>query len=153
MAKQSLENVSGSIQLRQFACGQGAEMRREILDTAPAALLKQASSFSGGADVHAAGVLGISTDFNEAAALESGDDPTHRRRLDLLGGGQLAERSGTGKDQDGKGGELCGAYAGGRILLAHAAQQVDRGGMKANSSRDGFGPRRDIFGLDFCHRI
>ncbi len=46
-----------------------------------------------------------------------------------------------------------GADAGSDILLAHPAQQVDGGGVKAVGGGDRFGPGRDssglgVFGLD-----
>ncbi len=95
--------------------------------------------------------------------LESGDDAAHGWRLDLLGGGEFAERFRvsdlwTAEDQHGECRQLRGADSGGCILVAHAAQQVDGGGMKAVRGGDGFGPGRDGSGLvflrlDFCHRI
>ncbi len=98
---------------------------------------------------------GSPRDFNQAAALQSGDDAAHGGRLDLLGGGEFAERFRAGEDQDRQRGELRGADAGSDILLAHAAQQVDGGGMKAVGGGDAFRPGRDssglgVSGLTFC---
>src|SRR5271156_2854103 len=128
-------------------------MSRQIFDAALASFLEKPRPFSGGADMHTASVTGIARDFNQAVTPESGDDAAHGGWLDLLGGGELAQRSGPGKDQNREGGELRRTYAGGCVLLAHAAQQVDGSGMKAVGGRHSFRPGRDIFGLDFLHRI
>jgi len=162
IAQKLLQNIGGSAELGKFAGGQRMEMGREVGDTALAALLEKPCAFSRWADLHAAGVVGIVSDSNQAAASKSGDDAAHGGWLDLLGGGEFAEslgasNPGTGKDEYGEGRQLRGADSGGHILQAHAAQQVDGGGVKPVGGGNGFGPGRDVFrfdsGLDFCHRL
>jgi hypothetical protein len=157
-AQEVFQNVGGGAELGKFAAGEGIEMGCEVLDAALAALLEKARALRGGADVYPARVAGIASDIDQVTAFESGDDAGHGRRFDLLGGGELAERFGAGKDQNGESGQLCRAHTGSHVLQAHTAQQVDGGRMKAVGGGEGRGPGRDItrldgLGLDFRHRI
>ena len=63
------------------------------------------------------------------------DDPAHRRRLDLLGLGELGERQRPGKDDHRQGRQARRRKAAAVILAAERAQQPDRGRME---------PRRDV---------
>src|ERR1700692_191017 len=114
-------------------------MLREILDAALASLPKQSCAFGGGANVHAAAVHGIASDLDHPAALESGDNAAHGGRLDLLGGGEIAKRFGSGKHQHRQGRELRRADSGSSVLLADSAKQVDGGGMKPVGGCDRIG--------------
>ena len=153
VAQQLFQDAGGGAELVKFTPGQGIEMGREILDSALASLLEKARAFGGSADAHAACVVGIASDFNQAAAFESGDDAAHGGRLDLLGGGEFAERLRTGKDEHGERGQACRTFAGGYVLPPRAAEQVDGGGMKAVGRLECLRSGCDVLGLDFCHRI
>src|SRR5258706_4567758 len=113
-------------------------MGSQVIDAALAALLKKACAFGCGVDLHAACVMRIASNFDHAAMLESGHDAAHGGGLDLLGSSEFAERLWAGKDQHGECGQLRWADAGSHILLPHAAQQMDGGGVKACAGRDGF---------------
>ena len=153
VAKESFQDFGGGAQLGEFFAGQRIEMSCEILDAAPAPLLEKASASGGGADAHAPGVVGIAGDIDQAAALKRGHDAAHGGWLDLLGGGEAAKRLGTGEDKDRERRELRGADTAGCVLLAHAAQEVDGGGMKPVGGCDGFASQGGVFGLDFSHEI
>ena len=88
-------------------------------------------ALGGGANLHAAGVVGVGGNGDQAAAGQASDDAAHGWRLDLLGGGQFAQCFRASEHQHRKRGEPRGAFAGGDILLAHTAQQVDGGGVQA----------------------
>ena len=68
---------------------------------------------------------------DETAGLERLDDARHRRRADLLGGGELPERPRPTEDEDGERGQLRRRDAGLRILTADMPQSVDGGRVKA----------------------
>jgi hypothetical protein len=153
VVEQLFEDIGGGPDLGQFACGQAAEMGRKIFDAALAALLKKVRALGGSADVHPAGVSAVAGDFNQMAAPKSGNDTAHGRRLNLLGGGELAQGFRSAKDENREGRELRGPYAGDGILFADPAQQVDGNGMKTVGGGDGLRTARNIFGLDFSHRI
>ncbi len=74
-------------------------MAGEELNSTAARLLQKARALGGRADVPAARVVRIANDFNQATALESGNDAAYGGRLDLLGGSECSERFGAGKDQ------------------------------------------------------
>jgi hypothetical protein len=67
---------------------------------------------------------------DQTGPLKPGYDAAHGGGPDLLGIGQLAERSWPPKDQHGKGGKLCGAYAAFAVADAEAAEQVNRCGVE-----------------------
>jgi hypothetical protein len=147
------QKAGGRAELRQLASRQGSEVGGEIRDAALAPLLQKARACGGGLDVHAAGVAGIPSDFNQKAPLESSDNPAHGRWLNLLCGGKITERFRAGKDQDRQGRELRGTHARDRVLLADAAQQVDGDRMEAVGNRQRFGLGRDFFRLDFFQSV
>ena len=103
----------------------------EIFDAQPASLVQQPFALGSGADVQAAGVVGIGRDLNQLAASQPGDNAAHGGRLDLLGGGEFAERLGAAEDEDRKGREAGRALAGGDVLFTNSAQQVDCSGVQA----------------------
>lgn len=103
----------------------------KVGDAALAGLLQQARAFRSGADVKAARVGWVGKDFDQATALESGNNAAHGGRLDLLGCREFAQSLGTSKHQHGKGRQARRTFAGGGITLAYAAQQVDGGGVQA----------------------
>lgn len=100
IAQELFQKACGRAELRQFASGQRSEMSREILDAAPASLLKEACSLCGSVDVYAAGVAGIASDFNQKATLESSHDPAHRGWLDVLCSREFSQRFGASKNHD-----------------------------------------------------
>ncbi|MDP9202660.1 MAG: hypothetical protein M3P26_12105 [Gemmatimonadota bacterium] len=65
--------------------------------------------------------------MHEAVFLQTGYDPRHRWRLDLLRGGELAEREWSAEDDYGESGEPGSRQPAGVILLAQLAQEVNRG--------------------------
>ena len=73
---------------------------------------------------------GSSVMSNQSAAREAGHHPAHRRRLDLLGGRQFAQRLRTSENQHGKRGQARRTFSGGNVLLAQPAQQMDGGGVQ-----------------------
>ena len=130
---------------REFLGSKRIEMGGEIGDTHLASFLQQAIAFGSGANVHAARIAGIHGDFNQAAADQAGHDTAHGRRLDLLGGGQLAQSLGTPENQHGERREACRTFTGGDILFADAAEQVDGGGVQAVSNREKLGMGRGLW--------
>ena len=128
-------------------------MGREIFYTPPASLLEKVCAFSRGANLHAPRVVRVTSNFNQTAALESCDDAAHGRRLYLLGGRQFAQGFRPAKHQHRERGQLRGTDTRGGILLAHATQQVNGRRVEAVGGGDCLPPERDIFLLDFSHRI
>ena len=105
-------------------------MLGQFVDAPVACLVQQARAVCARTDLQAAGVSGVRGDFDQAAAGQAGYDAAHGGRFYLLGGGEFSESSRAAEHQNGKRGETRGAFAGGGILLAHAAQQVDGGGVQ-----------------------
>ena len=140
-------------ELDDFFCGEPRNLGGQIFDAALAAFLQQALALGGGTDVQAAGVVGVGGDGDEAAAGESGDDAAHGGRLDLFGGGEFFECFGAAENEDGKRRELRGADAGGGILLADAAKQMDGGGVQAVGDGECVRWKRIFRWLDFGHGI
>jgi len=64
---------------------------------------------------------------NEALFFEGVDDPGHRGRANLFGGGQIAEGYRAPEDDDGEGGQAWGVETRAFIFLAELSQQVDGG--------------------------
>src|ERR1700674_2282848 len=85
VTQQLLQDVRGAAELSEFRFGEASEKVGQIFDAALARLLQKAGAFGGGANLHAAGIVRIAGDFNQAAALESGDHAAHGGRPDLLG--------------------------------------------------------------------
>src|SRR5580704_12828339 len=106
-------------------------MAGQVGDAEVASFLQQAGAFGRGADAQAAGVVSVRLDFDQTAAGESGNDAAHGGRLDLLGGGEFAERFRVAENQNRQRGETRGTLAGGGVLLADAAQQVNGGAVQA----------------------
>ena|SRR5208282_3365347 len=106
-------------------------MLGQVGDAEVASFLQQARAFGCGADAQAAGVVGVGFYFDQTAAGQSGDDAAHGGGLDLLGGGEFAQHFGAAEDQHGERGEARRAFAGGGVLLADSAQQVDGGAVQA----------------------
>ena len=128
--EQPFQDFHSLCDLGEFFGCELVKMGSELGDAKLAAFLQQTYAFGGGADAHAAGVVGIGRDGDQAAAIQSGHDAAHGGRLDLFGGGEFAERFWSAENQHRKRGEPRRALAGGDVLLAHAAQQVDRRGMQ-----------------------
>ena len=135
-------------QLDKFVRAEVIEACREGCNAAAARLLEQARALGRGTDVRAAGVPGVAGNGDETVALESGDDAAHGGRLDLLGGGQLAQRFGPGEDQHRERRQLRWTHAAGRVVPANAAQEVNGSGVQP------VGDGEDAsMGLDFWHGI
>ncbi len=66
----------------------------------------------------------------DAGALHRAHEPAHRRRADLLGSREVAERFGTAHE-DGEGRQLRRRDAGQWVGAAGAPQQMDRRGVQA----------------------
>jgi len=93
-------------------------MGSEILNPALTPFLQDRLPLLGGANVHTARVRGVGGDLDEPVTRESGHDAAHRGRLDLLGGGQFAERLRASEDEHGERREPCGALASSDVLFA-----------------------------------
>src|SRR5207302_1963625 len=76
-------------------------------------------------------VAGVGLALDQAGAREVGHDHAHRRRADLLGGGQRAERAGAAEDEDREDRELRRGQAAGVVIGADAPQEVDSGRVQA----------------------
>jgi hypothetical protein len=93
--------------------------------------LKNAPALCAGADTHDPPVFGVGGSPDETVLLESVDDRAHRRRANLLGRGQLADRPGAAEHEDGQGREAGGAEAAGVVLPSRVAERMDRRRVKA----------------------
>lgn len=122
-------------------------MRGEILDAALASFLQNCLAFLCGSNVHTARVGGVGGDLDQLVSGEPSHHATHRRWLDLLGGGQLTERLRASEDEHGKSREACGTFSGRDVLFADAPQKVDRSRMQAVGNSDGFRFRAEDRGL------
>ena len=81
-------------------------------------------------DAHEAAVGRVRCTLCEAVLLEAVDDRAHRRRANLLRGGQLADRLGPSEDEHGQGREASRAHAAGIVLATCVTECVDRGRVK-----------------------
>ena len=141
VVQQFLQDVGGSHQLGQLGPSQGRKMGGEILNAAFALpVLKKPRTLGGRANTHAPSIIGISSNFDHAAAFQAGDDSTDGGCLDLLRGGKIAKRFRSGEDQDRQSRKLRWPYTGNYVLQASAAQQVNCRGMKAVGSFQNFMP-------------
>jgi len=138
MLEQPLEDFHSLAEPREFFWGQAVEVRGKVVDAQLASFLQQARAFGGGANVHPAGVMSIGRHADQAAADQAGDDAAHGGWFDLLGGGQFAQRLAAAENQHRKRGKTCRALASGCVLLAHAPQQMDGGGMQAVRDSENF---------------
>lgn len=129
-------SVTESGKLRR---GKLVELRSEVGNAPLAGLLQQAGTFGSGANPHAAGVVGIGRDLRQPAASQASCNAGHGGRLDLLGGGQFAQRFRATEDEHRERGQARRAFARGDVLLAHTAQQVDGGGVQAVGDHEDVG--------------
>ena len=113
--------------LGDLISGQALEVEGEVVDAQLASLSAAGACLWQSRECACGGRRRIALDLDQAAACESGDDPAHGRRFDLLGGGQFTQCFRASEDQDGKRGEARRAFSGGNILLAQAAQKMDGG--------------------------
>jgi len=118
-------------QHREFRPPETCEGAGEQADSASPRLLQEFFSPGGCRNPNPACILRVGFDFSQPGALESGDNPAHGWRLNLLGGGQLAESHGSAEYQNREGGKARRALTGENILLAGMAQQMDGGGVQA----------------------
>jgi len=151
--KQTLQNFGGFTQVRDFLPGELRDLRGEIFDAELASFMEEARALRRGANVQAAGVARVRGNFGQAAAGKAGNDAAHGGGLDLFGGGEFFQCFRSAENQNRKSGELCGANAGGHILFAHPAQQMDGSGVEAVGDGECQCVRSVFVGLDFGHRI
>ena len=134
--EQPAEDFHSIAQLGKLFRREAFELRGEVGDAHLASILQQTRAFRCGGDAHTAGILGIFSDLDQAAALEASDDTAHSGRLDLFCGGEFLQRLRSAENQHGQGGKTRRALTGGDVLLAHAAQQVNGGGVQAIGNRE-----------------
>ena len=120
-----LEQSDGFAKSLSFIFRQSPQGFRQSFHAALAPFPHDFGSFGGRCQADAPPVFGR-LPADQPGALEPGYDAAHGGGTDLLGIGQLAERPGTAKHQDGKGGKLRGANAAFAVANTKAAQQVDR---------------------------
>src|SRR5579862_9881827 len=111
-------------------------MVREILNPPLAPLLQKPLAVVRSPNPLAARVVRNGGYFNKTAAPAAGDAPAHGGRLHLLCCRKFPKRFRSGKNQNRKSRELRRSNTGGFVLLAHAAQQMDRRGMKLIGNRN-----------------
>ncbi len=120
------ENLHGFADLGALPRIHARHLRRQFRDAPPSRCLEQPRAAGAGPDAHASGVRRIFPDYDQPAAGQSGDDPAHRRRLDLFGRGQLAQRLRASEHQHRQRRKARRAFAAHPVLLADPSQQMDR---------------------------
>ena len=124
-----LEQGKSAVELLSLVFGEPFHCVGKGLHAALARFPHQADAFGRSFEADAAAVFGgVSAD--ELGALEAGDDAAHGGRADLLGVGELTERSGAAKDEDGERGKLGRTDVGFAVADAQTAKEVDGGGME-----------------------
>lgn len=115
----------------QLAGGQRRELSRQLGDPAPPSIVQESFALRRGADPNDTRIAGIALALDETIALQSQNKAGHRRRRNLLGAGQLTNCHRTAEYDDGERGQARRGEPAGVVLLAQAAQQVNRRGVQA----------------------
>ena len=102
-----------------------------FLFEAPPAFVEQTRAFCGGVQPHDPAVIRIVLAPDQPVALHADNEPRRRRRADLFGGGELAERDRSAEDHDRQRRGPRRGEPHGVVLPPQAAEQVDRGGVQA----------------------
>ena len=85
-----LQDFHSAAERGEFGGRKFLELRGEVGNAPIARFLQQPRTFGGGANLHAARVVAISGDRDQAAARQAGGDAGHGGRFDLLGGSEFA---------------------------------------------------------------
>jgi hypothetical protein len=134
-----LDGEQGAVNRGAFGDGEAGKVRGEEFHAARAAFFQDGNSLLRGLNLHGAGICWIDRAAGEAGGFERVDDTAHGWRANLLGAGEFAEGKRAAKDDNGKRGEAGGSDAGGGVVHADEAEEVDRGTVKAVG---------EIFGLN-----
>ena len=130
-AQQPLDDVGGRGERRSLRLVQRRDLGGERRHAALPALVEQTRAFCSGVQPHDPAVIRIVLAPDEPVALHPDDQAGRRRRADLFGGGELAERDRSAEDHDGQRRGARRRQAHGVVLPPQAAEQVDRGGVQA----------------------
>src|ERR1700689_4814137 len=87
--EQPFQDLHSLCDLGELCGSQLVEVRSQVGDAELTPFLQQGGALGSGTDAHAAGVVGVRSDPDKAAAIEASHDAAHGGRLDLFGGGKF----------------------------------------------------------------
>jgi catechol 2,3-dioxygenase-like lactoylglutathione lyase family enzyme len=136
-AAERFEQRSRAFEQAPIALGKLGEGGRQPCDATRTPRLEQRLAGARGVETLAPRVLGVGLATHEPVPFEPGDEARDGGRTDLLGGSELARGAGPAEDEHREGREARSGEAGGGVLGAKAAEQVDGGCVEPLGERFG----------------
>ncbi len=136
-ANDLFKKLGSTHQLRQLGRTQASDRCRQPFDPTRSPCSKNVSSFACSPDLRQPPVVRVIESLDKTILLQASHDACHRRRLHLLGRGELPQGERPAEDHDGEGRQARSRQPGGIVFLPQLAKEMNRGGVELVGERVG----------------